>query len=55
MKEKVNTYLTSTYSVPFQGQGTSLEPLCKEDQAFVSLSEAFSLQQSGNTEELYLV
>lgn len=55
MREKVKSDLTSEYSVPFQGHGTSLEPLCKEDQAFVSLSEAFLLQESGNTEDFYLL
>ena len=55
MRQNVNTYLTSRYTVPFQGHGISLELLCKDDQAFVSLSEAFSLQQSGSTEDFFLL
>ena len=50
----MRTDLTSAYPVLFQGHGTSLEPLCKDEQAFVSLSEAFLLQESGNTEDFYL-
>ena len=55
MKKTVKEDLFSTYPVQFQGQGTSLEPLCEEDQAFVSLSEAFSLLESGNTEDLFVL
>lgn len=54
-KKEAKEDIYSTFTVQFQGQGTSLEPLCKEDKAFVSLSEAFSLQESGNTEDLYLL
>ena len=42
------------YSVYFQGEGTSERPLCAEDRAFVSLSEAFSVKQKGHTEDFYL-
>ena len=55
MKTQVKTDLSKSYSVRFQGQGTSLEPLCKEDQAFISLSEAFSLQQNVNKKDFCIL
>jgi len=54
LRDQVNRRISSTYLVKFQGEGSSEEPLCTNDQAFVSFSEAFSLQQSGNTEDPYL-
>ena len=54
-KSQVNSHISSTYFVNFQGEGTSLKPLCSEDQAFVSLSKAFKLKESGNAEDdIYL-
>ena len=54
LKHEVNNHISSNYNVILQGEGSSEEPLCTKEQAFVSFSEAFSLQQSGNTEDLYL-
>ena len=50
----MNSHIPSTYTVNFQGEGTSLKPLCAEDQTFVSLSEAFTVKQNRSTEDLYL-
>lgn len=55
LKYQVDRYISSTYVVSFQGDGTSIPPLCVKDQAFVSLSEAFLLQQGGETDDLYLM
>ena len=41
--------------VNYQGRGTSEKPLCRREQVFVSFSEEFSLLQSGNEEDLYLL
>ena len=54
LKYQVNSHISLTYNVNFQGEGTSIPPLCVKDQAFVSLSEAFLVQQGG-TEDLYLM
>ena len=54
LKHEVNSHISLNYNVILQGGGSSEEPLCTEDQALVSFSEAFSFQQSGNTENLYL-
>jgi len=54
LRDQVNRRISSTYLVKFQGEGSSEEPLCTKDQAFVSFSDALTLQQSGNTEDLYL-
>lgn len=55
LKYEVNNFVSSTHNVILQGGGSSVEPLCTKDQAFVSFSDAFSLQQSGNTENCYLL
>ena len=54
LKYEVNSHISSTYNVNFQGEGTSLKSLCAGDQAFVSLSGAV-LSQQGGTEDLYLM
>ena len=53
MKDEVNRRM-SRYCVNFEGLASSQEPLCNNDQAFVSFSEAFLLEQKGNTEDLCL-
>ena len=55
LKYRVNSHISSTYFVNFQGEGTSIPPLCVKDQVFVSLSEAFLVQQRGTPEDLYLM
>lgn len=55
LKTKVNSDMSSTYYVYYQGDVTSTKPLCVRDRAFVSLSKEFSLRQGGNTEDLYLM
>lgn len=54
LRDQVNRRISETYLVNFQGEGSSEEPLCTKDQAHVTFSEAFSLQQSGKTEDLYV-
>ena len=54
LRDQVEGRISSTYLVHFQAEGSSEEPLCKNDQPFVSFSEAFSLEQSENTKKHYL-
>ena len=54
LKYEVNSHMSSTYLVNFQGEGSSEEPLCPKEKAFVTFSEAFLLQQGGSTKDLYL-
>ena len=55
LRDQVNKRISSTYLVNFQGEAFPEEPLCTKDQALVTFSEAFSLQQSGKTEDFYLL
>ena len=52
---RVKTHFkTSDYVVDSQGEGKSEKPLCKNEQAFVSLSKEFLLQKSERKEDLYV-
>jgi len=52
---RVKTHFkTSDYVVDSQGEGKSEKPLCKNEQAFVSLSEEFSLGRRERKEDLYV-
>ncbi|KAL9961847.1 hypothetical protein ACROYT_G030874 [Oculina patagonica] len=55
LKYQVTSHISKSYVVDFQGEGTSIPPLCVNDQAFASLSEAFLVQQGGETDDLYLI
>ena len=54
LKNLVQEGLSSTYRVCCQGEENSLKPLCSENQAFVSLSEAFTVLQKGQFENFFL-
>ena len=54
LKNLVQEGLSSTYRVCCQGEENSLKPLCREDQAFVSLSEAFIVVQKVQFENFFL-
>ena len=54
LKDQVHTHLSSVYQVCYQGEGSSLKSLCKEDRAFVSLSEAFIVLEGGDPDGVYL-
>ena len=54
LRDQVNKSISSTYHVKFQGDGSSEELLCTKDQVLVYFCEAFSLQQSGNTDRYLL-
>lgn len=54
LKNSVQELLSSKFRVCCLAEENSLKPLCREDQAFVSLSEAFTVLQKEQFENFFL-
>ena len=53
LKNSVQELLSSKFRVCCLGEENSLKPLCREDQVFVSLSEAFTVLQKEQFENFF--
>ena len=54
MRDQANRRILSEHLVNFKAEGSSEEPLCNDDKAFVLFSEAISLKESNSTKDHYL-